>query len=226
MKLSFKIILVSILLSSFLGLSQQNTAVYSFISQSGEGTILHHRIFIDNNYFIETVYSKSPSEFIKTSGGFYTKDNDNYSVDFEFNSNYEKDSIKQKPFAKMSNWKEISLSKLPLNGKWLMAGRVKETGEARRNLNRPRKTMKILINGYFQWIAFNTETFGFFGSGGGTYKVSNGEYTEQIEYFSRDNSKAGLELNFNYTLKGNDWYHKGLNSKGNPLHEIWTVRKN
>ena len=214
------------LLCSLLGMSQQNSAVYSFISQTGEGTVLHHRVFIDNNYFIETVYSKSPMEFVKTSGGFYTKSNNNYMVDFEFNSNYAKDSIKQKTFTKMSHWKEVSISKQPLDGKWLMAGRVKKDGESRRNLNGPRKTMKILLNGYFQWTAFNTDTFGFFGSGGGIYTALNGKYSEKIEYFSRDNSKAGIELNFEYTLKENDWYHKGLNSKGKPLHEIWTVRKN
>ena len=214
------------IMGSYTGICQQNNAVYSFISQTGEGTILYHRIFIDNNYFLETVYSKSPNEFVKTSGGFYTKNNSDYIVDFEFNSNYANDSLKRKTFTKMSHWKDISKNVLPLNGKWLMAGRVKDTGEARRNLNGPRKTMKLLLNGYFQWTAFNTDTFGFFGSGGAIYTAENGTYTEQIEYFSRDNTKAGIVLKFDYTLKENDWYHKGLNSKGKPMHEIWTVRKN
>ena len=44
--------------------------------------------------------------------------------------------------------------------------------------------MKFLKNGNFQWIAFNTETFQFFGSGGGTYSAKNGIYTENIQFFS------------------------------------------
>ena len=59
---------------------------------------------------------------------------------------------------KKANWKKISLKENDLQGKWLMVGRVRNGNEQRRNLNRPRKTMKLLINGYFQWIAFNTET--------------------------------------------------------------------
>ena len=58
---------------------------------------------------------------------------------------------------KKANWKKISLKKNDLQGKWLMVGRVRNGNEQRRNLDRPRKTMKFLINGYFQWIAFNTE---------------------------------------------------------------------
>ena len=42
-----------------------------------------------------------------------------------------------------------------------MGGRVTDNGERRRDLNRPRKTMKFLLNGYFQWTAFNVETFKF-----------------------------------------------------------------
>ena len=97
--------------------------------------------------------------------------------------------------------------------------------EQRRNLDRPRKTMKFLINGYFQWIAFNTETFQFSGSGGGKYITKDGKYIESIEYFSRDDSKVGLNLEFDYELINKEWNHKGFSSKGDPLHEIWVVRK-
>ena len=55
-----------------------------------------------------------------------------------------------------------------------MAGRVRPEGEKRRNLNGPRKTLKFLLDGHFQWTAFNTESFKFFGSGGGTYTAKDG----------------------------------------------------
>ena len=105
-----------------------------------------------------------------------------------------------------------------------MAGRVTSDGEQRRDLTRSRKTMKFLIDGYFQWIAFDTSSFRFSGSGGGEYETIDGKYKEKISYFSRDNNRVGIELIFDYKLQGFDWYHKGLSSKGDPFHEIWTRR--
>ena len=60
-----------------------------------------------------------------------------------------------------------------------MAGRITDEGEKRRDISKPRKTMKFLKNGNFQWIAFNTETFQFFGSGGGTYSLKM-EFIQKI----------------------------------------------
>jgi hypothetical protein len=106
-----------------------------------------------------------------------------------------------------------------------MYGRVRQGITHLRDINRPRKTMKILAGSRFQWIDYNTETKEFLGTGGGTYTVKNGEYVEHIEFFSRDNSKAGLSLPFNYELIDENWHHSGLSSKGEPIHEIWSVRK-
>lgn len=105
-----------------------------------------------------------------------------------------------------------------------MAGRVKDNKEQRRDTNRSRKTMKILKDGFFQWIAFNTKTFSFHGSGGGRYSAEGGNYTENIDYFSRDDKKVGISLSFQYQKKGMDWHHTGFSSKGDPLHEIWSTR--
>ena len=105
-----------------------------------------------------------------------------------------------------------------------MAGRINGEEERRRDTNRPRKTMKILLGGYFQWTAYDTERFSFYGAGGGTYRATAGTYTETIDYFSRDNNKVGISLGFEYEKKGVDWYHKGFSSRGDPLHEIWTFR--
>ncbi|SVA74060.1 uncharacterized protein METZ01_LOCUS126914, partial [marine metagenome] len=92
-----------------------------------------------------------------------------------------------------------------LHGAWLIAGRVRDGQKQLRNTDRPRKTMKILSGTRFQWIAYNTETKQFMGTGGGTYTTINGEYVENIEFFSRDDSKAGLSLKFNYELLNNEW---------------------
>ena len=112
-----------------------------------------------------------------------------------------------------------------LEGPWLMAGRVRDGKKRLRDTSGPRKTMKLLSGTRFQWIAYNIETKMFMGTGGGTYTTIDGKYTENIEFFSRDNSKAGLSLEFNYLIENDQWNHSGFSSKGDPLHEIWVIRK-
>ena len=214
-----KIILILILVTSTLSIYSQDE-VYSYIEKD-----VINRIIIDENYFVMTSYKVNSNEFVKTIGGFYEKKGKKYNVELEFNSDFKKDSLSKVEINKNTDWKKISLKENDLQGKWLMVGRVRNGKEQRRNLERPRKTMKFLINGYFQWIAFNTETFQFSGSGGGKYITKDGKYIESIEYFSRDDSKVGLNLEFDYELINKEWNHKGFSSKGDPLHEIWVVRK-
>ena len=209
----------------FLILFGLKAQVFSFQSNENQKGITH-RILMDQNYFVETQFVSDPPEFILTRGGFYTQSGEEFMVDFEFNSNFEKDGLKQMKIEKTKKWKKISNSPMDLNGKWLMAGRMTDQGERRRDTSAPLKTMKFLWDGYFQWIAFNTETFEFFGSGGGFYTAENGKYTEHIEYFSRDNSRVGAVLPFDYSLKDSDWHHQGFSSsKGDQMHEIWSIRK-
>ena len=214
-----KIILILILINSTITTYSQDE-VYSNTEKD-----IVNRIIIDKNYFVMTSYKFNLNEFIKTIGGFYEKKGNRYNIELEFNSNFKNDGLSKIEINKKSNWKKISLKENDLQGKWLMVGRIRDGKEQRRNLDRPRKTMKILINGYFQWIAFNTETFQFSGSGGGKYSTKNGIYSEKIEYFSRDNSRVGAKLKFDYKLKNEVWNHIGFSSKGDPMHELWIKRK-
>jgi len=111
-----------------------------------------------------------------------------------------------------------------LQGAWLMSGRIRDVKEQTRDTSGPRKTMKILSGTRFQWIAYNTDTKEFMGTGGGTYTTIDGTYTENIEFFSRDNSRVGASLSFQYEVKENEWHHRGLSSKGKPIYEIWSPR--
>ncbi len=197
--------------------------VYSYETKQNGKTVTH-RILMDDSYLVETQYVAQPPEFILTRGGFYTQTEKDILVDFEFNSNFEKDGLKQMKLHSSKKWKLLSTPPQELKGKWLMAGRMTDQGERRRDTSGPRKTMKFLLDGFFQWIAFNTDTFQFFGSGGGYYTTEAGNYTEHIEYFSRDNSRVGARLPFQYELKGSDWHHQGFSSKGDPMHEIWSKR--
>jgi hypothetical protein len=85
--------------------------------------------------------------------------------------------------------------------------------------------MKILTGDRIQWIAYNTETKKFFGTGGGNYTAENGKYTENIGFFSRDNSRVGMSLQFDFEVKDGDWHHSGNNSRGEPMYEVWSRRK-
>jgi len=208
----------------FLFCSISFSQVYNFSSLSN-GKNITHKIMLDENYFVETQYLTKTAEFILTRGGYYNKTKSNIiKVNLEFNSNFSKDSLKLFQIEKKDSWIKSFGKPIDLNGKWLMAGRITDEGEKRRDISKPRKTMKFLKDGNFQWIAFNTETFQFFGSGGGTYSAKNGIYTENIEFFSRNNNSVGKILPFNYSLKGVDWHHSGKSSKGNSIYEIWTKR--
>ena len=197
--------------------------VFSFKSLQN-GQKIEHRILMDDEYIVETQFTSNPNQFLKTIGGFYKKKGNEIIVKLEFNSNFSKDSLKTISISDNSKWKKISGVTSLLQGKWLMSGRVRGKTERRRDTNQPRKTMKILVDGYFQWIAFNTNTFSFMGTGGGSYAAENGTYKEKIDYFSRDNKKVGISLSFSYSKKGQDWHHKGFSSKGDPIHEIWGFR--
>ncbi len=214
-----KNIYLLVLLSNHLLFGQ----AFSFSSLKN-GQLIKHRILMDDEYFVETQFMSSSNQFVKTIGGFYQKNGNDIIVNLEFNSNYSNDSLKNISISDSSGWEKISGVTLPLQGKWLMSGRVRGKTERRRDTNQPRKTMKILVDGYFQWIAFNTNTFSFMGTGGGSYTAENGIYKENIDYFSRDNKKVGISLSFSYLIKGQDWHHKGFSSKGDPLHEIWAFR--
>ena len=203
--------------------SETNTDISNvFEIDKTEETI--ERLIIDSEYIVVTEFNKTSGAFVKTYGGYYEIEGDSYQVSLEFNSDFEKDSIKSIELTKDNNWRNISKPKSMLQGKWVMSGRY-NNGEFRtRDTNLPRKTMKVLIDGFFQWIAFNTETFRFSGSGGGEYEAVDGKYIEKIQYFSRDDSRVGAELDFNYEVKEGNWHHSGLSSKGNPINEVWTLR--
>ncbi|QLG44939.1 hypothetical protein [Costertonia aggregata] len=199
---------------------------------------VRHEVKINDDYFIYSEYEIDPPKFIRTLGGFPETYKDKLFVLLEFNSNYTNDSILKLPLTFETNRDSLMLhwfdklyfERLPdknqeLDGAWLFATRGPDTGQERRGEENNRKTLKFLMDGHFQRVAYNTDTSKFFGTGGGTYTSENGVYTENITFFSRDNTRVGASLEFNYELKGDDWHHTGKNSKGEPMYEIWGRRQ-
>ena len=194
-------------------------------------------IFADG-YQVITYYDAKTGEFIRTNGGTWKLIGDTVTERVEFDSSEPelvgsevsfdvilKDSV-MKIIGSDLIFKRIDNGEPgKLQGAWLMSGRIRNGETQVRDTSRPRKTMKILSGTRFQWIAYNTETKEFMGTGGGVYTTTNGEYTENIDFFSRDNSRVGASLKFDYSLVDGKWHHSGLSSKGEPIYEIWSERE-
>ncbi|NJB69800.1 hypothetical protein GGR42_000262 [Saonia flava] len=234
-----KIILLLICTCFSFGIKAQSViGAWETFATSENGDKLRSVVIFADGYQVLTTYNATTGEFIHSNGGTWNLEGDIMTEKVEFhtdnpgrvgtetsfkviiNNNVLEIVGSNKKFKRIDNG-----SPGKLQGAWLMSGRIREGKTQLRDTSRPRKTMKILSGTRFQWIAYNTATKQFMGSGGGTYTTLNGKYTENIEFFSRDDSKAGRSLKFNYELIDGKWEHSGLSSKGEPIHEIWSVRK-
>lgn len=189
-----------------------------------------------DGYIAETFYNLKEKRFDGTLGGSWTIDGNKFNLNFEFNTldttqvgktsvltfDLQGDTILFEGDEKI--WTRVD-DGTPgkLNGAYLITGR-KRDGEISKRTPGARKTMKILSGTRFQWIAYHTETTKFSGTGGGTYTTVGDDYTENIEFFSRDSSRVGASLGFKWALDSGEWHHSGLSSKGDPIYEIWTPR--
>lgn len=198
-------------------------------------------LLFSGNYFSWTQYKTEDGAFISTRGGSWKTAGNQLELMFEFNTadtaqvgQTESWQVNQKGAEMQLSqnisgrdniWRNIDEGvTTDLTGAWLMAGRKSDGEISRRDTNRSRKTMKILTGTRFQWIAYDTESKRFSGTGGGTYTAKDGKYVENIEFFSRDNSRVGASLEFNYELVDGEWHHSGKSSKGDPMYEIWAPR--
>jgi hypothetical protein len=208
------------------------------LHESQDGEKLRSVVIFAEGYQVISIFKSESGEFVYSNGGTWKINGNVMTEEVEFDTrNAERvgevvtfqveltDSSLSIPESNWTFYRIDDGSPGELQGAWLMAGRVRDGNKQMRDTSGPRKTMKILSGKRFQWIAYNTETKRFMGTGGGSYSTIDGIYTENIEFFSRDNSKAGLSLEFNYTIENNEWNHSGYSSKGDPMHEIWIIRK-
>ncbi|WP_276168374.1 hypothetical protein [Zobellia alginiliquefaciens] len=231
-------IILGLLLTSMSILHAQVPSKTYFSEEKIDEKTITHELHWDGDYFIHTAYEKNPAHFRMTRGGFAKIEGNRLVVLLEFNSNYQNDELRKLSIPFRQDGEKLVLdmksekvfTPIPsqsqdLDGQWLFATRGPDEGQERRGEENPRKTLKVLTNGRFQWIAYQTETMKFSGTGGGSFTSKDGKYTEHIEFFSKDDSRVGATLKFDYNLKENDWHHTGNNSKGEPMYEIWAKRK-
>lgn len=193
-------------------------------------------MLVSGNFFSWTAFYSADGAFIATKGGSFSATKDALVFTYEFDTadpamvgatEKHQMSLKGKNLTldDTYKWKLTDAGKSsPLNGPWLISGRKQDGEITKRSTDRPRKTMKILTPTRFQWIAYNTETKEFMGTGGGSYTAENGKYIENIEFFSRDNTRVGASLDFDFEVKDGDWHHSGKSSKGQPIYEVWSKR--
>jgi len=186
------------------------------------------------SWYVYGVYT--PKKFISAGGGtwemtakgitetyeFHTVDPDlvGTTLEHRFKGNHDGDRVVLKTGSGDLEWNRVDDGSNDMFGAYRFKSRMRN-GEMSKMRTGPRKTMKVLSGTRFQWAAINTETKEFFGTGGGTYTSKDGKYTENIEFFSRDNSRVGASLEFDYEIKDGDWHHSGKSSKGDPMYEVW-----
>ncbi|TWI85013.1 hypothetical protein IQ13_0167 [Lacibacter cauensis] len=212
--------------------SAQSTVAGSWSKQ--DGSVITTWLFQDGFYSC-TKYDVTNKVFSYTQGGTYVVAGNELQMKLAFHT-AEKEKVGTTETALVvikdqtmkltvngadENYKRMDDGKSALAGHWLITGRM-INGSLQTITPGARRTIKLLTGTRFQWIAINSETKEFFGTGGGTYTFENGKYTEHIEFFSRDSTRVGASLSFDGKVEGNNWHHSGLSSKGEPINEVWT----
>lgn len=224
------------LLTTILPLQQETAPTLTGAWETDLPNGVQGLLILDKNFFSLTYYKKEAPEFISTEGGRWSRTADGaLQLQWEYNTQEPAKVGRQTVLPlqlgdkglslQQQEWKRVDEgSPGALAGAWLITGRMRD-GELSSITPGARKTMKILSGTRFQWIAYNSETGEFFGTGGGRYSTKEGKYTENIDFFSRDNSRVGASLEFEYEKKAGKWHHSGFSSKGDPIYEIWSTRQ-
>lgn len=199
-------------------------------SQNGEEKTV---LLFQDYYFTMSVFS--PKEYIMSMGGTYTLAKNAIDIHVEFNSKDSEEvrkqlvggiAVKGKELKltinnKTTTYKRIDDGQAPLAGVWHITDRMEGEKVVPIMRTGTRKTLKILTGTRFQWFAIDPIAKSFVGTGGGTYSFANGKYTENIDFFSRDNSRVGAKLVFDASIKDGKWHHSGSSSKGDKIYELW-----
>lgn len=204
--------------------------------KSQEPTGSASTLIVADNYLAIASYSIGNKYFERTEGGPFTMSGDQMTYTPEFNSADSlkigipivftvtvKDDILTLKYEEAMVWMRVDDAKsAPMAGAWHIIEKAGDQGAlVKIHQEGTRKTLKLLSATRFQWFAIDPGVKGFYATGGGTYTVKNGKYTEKIQFFSKDNNRVGSSLTFDHKLENGRWDHSGKSSDGKPIHEIW-----
>ena len=231
MKTFFKLVVVFLTVFSLPMFAQNTNDISGAWHVNDSGT--EHLVLFQDGYVTHTVYDDN--RFIMSHGGAYTVNDQEIKILVQFNS-YDKtevgktllinfdqsgDGISLDYNGEGGYFTRIDDAVAPLAGVWQITDRMEDGKLVPIQRSGTRKTLKILTGTRFQWIAIDPAVALFAGTGGGTYSFKDGKYTENIEYFSRDDSRVGASLHFDAKLEDGKWHHSGLSSKGVNIYEVW-----
>lgn len=223
-------------LSGFSVSAQQLTGAWKL--QNGD---VQQLVAVVDGYFSHTTFDVKNKKFISTRGGEMSVQGNEFSVKWQydtqkaaneepiegwlgttskFNFSVAGNKIETNLSGNLEAWEYVDGNSTDLTGVWRMTGR-KQGEEISKTALQNRRTLKILTGNRFQWVAINIQTGQFSGTGGGTYSFVNGKYTENIDFFSRDDSRVGMSLSFDGQIVDGEWHHSGNSSTGNFIYEIW-----
>lgn len=235
--IKYLLIAAFIFVLSFIS-AQSIEGAWKWRGQNEGGQAIVATVIFMDGFQVASLYNEVNPEFISTNGGKYWYETGVLTEVVEFHSKHPDmvgDTVMLEIEFKDDNTvyfpvQNTTLKRLDggtpgvLAGSWLFSGRKLNGKIQNRDTSNPRKTMKLLSGTRFQWIAFNTETGQFFGTGGGTYSTNDGKYIESIEFFSRDDSRVGASLELDFEIKDGTWHHSGNNSRGELMYEFWSRR--
>ena len=215
------------------------SGAWRMISEDGVEAPQTSILLLMDGYLFITDYSMDKKHFEGSIGAVYQQQGDEVNYDIEF-STYDTDMVGDKVNTKVRIegnqmfWKQnfngkdsdfvferVDNGVGDLAGAWRITDRMRN-GQMTAMRQGSRKTIKMITGTRFQWAAYDPATKRFSGTGGGTIELKDGEYTENIEFFSRNKDRVGVRLTFDYKVDGNKWDHSGMSSSGNPIREIWT----
>ena len=229
------LVFIAGLSAAFQPVQPRMTGAWQLVEPSG-ATIM---LTLTDAYLMQTTYE--PTRFVGSRGGTYKQTPGQLRLMVEFDS---QDSSR----VGQTETYQISLrdgklvlngpagsqtfsrvdepsSQTPLAGLWCITGRANDAGQVTTMQRGARKTLKLLTGSRFQWAAINPQTKQFSGTGGGTYVLKDGKYTETIDFFSRDNSRVGRSLTFGAEVSQAEWRHTGQSSTGGRVDEVWSREK-
>lgn len=195
-----------------------------------------HVLIFQDGFFFHTSFDKNGKQFFLSQGGTYTQKGEELTAKIYFHT-ANKAEVGTQLNASFSiagntlnlfingeeqNWTRLDDGSAALAGTWRITSRMQDGKLVPIHQTGARQTYKILSGTRFQWAAINPETKEFSGTGGGTYTFTDGKYTENIEFFSRDNTRVGASLTFEGKLENGEWHHSGLSSKGDKIYEVWS----
>lgn len=219
-------IFVLMIISSIVMAQSHKLTTGAYLAQSGDTR--HLWLFVDDYCsYIEF----SDEQFVRTWGGTFLYDNEKIVTNIEYDT-HDKERVGTEHITpatvrqdyikgELLTWEKVNNRKQALDGLWRITGRQQDNSISSIPKG-DRKTIKILIDGFFQWVAINPAVKGFYGTGGGEYRYNDKKYIENILFFSRDNSRVGHTLEFKGEIINDEWQHSGLSSKGDPIFEIWS----